>query len=141
MRVVLGLRGIQISPSADQSKASGLKKAALALACGCLLVAAPVTSTLAAEESAKPAGQEVAKPAGQAVAKVKKAGLSQEAVKAHREKIKAIQEALVQAGYKIKADGLLGKQTRTAVRKFQKSKGLRVDGRVGPQTLKALGLG
>ena len=35
-------------------------------------------------------------------------------------------------------DGIYGHNTEQAVRKFQKSKGLAVDGRVGPATMNAL---
>lgn len=54
---------------------------------------------------------------------------------------KQVQQKLKDYGfYKGKIDGIFGPQTRTAVRNFQKAWGLKVDGIVGTQTLKALGL-
>lgn len=53
--------------------------------------------------------------------------------------VKTIQQALNQLGFKAgKADGWFGKKTANAVRAFQKSKGLKVDGDPGPNTLKAM---
>tara|TARA_B100001057_G_scaffold253669_1_gene253930 strand:+ start:8724 stop:10628 length:1905 start_codon:yes stop_codon:yes gene_type:complete len=53
--------------------------------------------------------------------------------------IKTIQQALNQLGFKAgKADGWFGKNTAKAVMAFQKSKGLKVDGDPGPNTLKAM---
>jgi peptidoglycan DL-endopeptidase CwlO len=46
----------------------------------------------------------------------------------------------VQRALGISADGVFGRQTRSAVRAFQAAHGLEVDGVVGPQTLGALGL-
>jgi hypothetical protein len=48
--------------------------------------------------------------------------------------------AAVQSALGIPADGIVGPQTRRAVRRFQRANGLVVDGIVGPQTLAALGL-
>jgi peptidoglycan hydrolase-like protein with peptidoglycan-binding domain len=48
--------------------------------------------------------------------------------------------AAVQRALGVTADGVVGPQTRSAVRRFQSAKGLVVDGVVGPQTLAALGL-
>ncbi|HNQ50743.1 MAG TPA: peptidoglycan-binding protein [Candidatus Omnitrophota bacterium] len=45
-----------------------------------------------------------------------------------------IQTALCNAGYTIEIDGKLGKQTRSAIRDFQKANGLTVDGKVGKKT-------
>lgn len=54
-------------------------------------------------------------------------------------KIKEIQEALSKAGYPTGAiDGIWGRKTIAAVKMFQASKGLVVDGIAGPQTLAAL---
>ena len=54
---------------------------------------------------------------------------------------KQVQQKLKNLGYyKGKIDGIFGPQTKTAVRNFQKAWGLKVDGIVGTQTLKALGL-
>ena len=47
-----------------------------------------------------------------------------------------LQQHLVGAGYELPITGIFGKQTRRAVRQFQKSRGLTVDGRVGNQTWK-----
>ena len=47
----------------------------------------------------------------------------------------------VQRKLGVRADGDYGPVTRRAVRAFQKRKGLIVDGIVGPQTLRALGIG
>ena len=46
----------------------------------------------------------------------------------------------VQRALGISADGVFGRQTRSAVRAFQAAHGLEVDGVVGPQTLGALGV-
>lgn len=53
--------------------------------------------------------------------------------------VQKVQTMLVHQGYlQESADGVFGARTEQAVRKFQKSKGLLVDGRVGPATMKAL---
>jgi lysozyme len=56
------------------------------------------------------------------------------------EDVRRLQEALKNAGFDIKPDGLFGNDTEKAVRHFQQQKGLTVDGQVGPKTLKSLGL-
>ncbi len=53
--------------------------------------------------------------------------------------IRDIQTELAKAGYRPgPIDGVWGRQTATALRAFQKDKGLSVDGIAGPQTLAAL---
>ncbi len=55
--------------------------------------------------------------------------------------VTSIQTALKQRGYyKGNVDGIFGTQTRTAVRNFQRDKGLTVDGIAGKKTLAALGI-
>ena len=58
--------------------------------------------------------------------------------------VKWMQQRLVYLGYsvgKYGADGIFGKDTDSAVRKFQKARGLAIDGIVGPKTWsKLLGL-
>ena len=57
------------------------------------------------------------------------------------EEVKAIQQALKDRGlFNEDITGYYGPVTQEAVRKFQKQKGLQVDGIAGPQTLKALGI-
>ena len=48
--------------------------------------------------------------------------------------------AAVQEKLGIPADGIAGRQTKRAVRRFQRANDLTVDGVIGPQTLAALGL-
>ncbi|XOQ47886.1 MAG: spore cortex-lytic enzyme [Eubacteriales bacterium] len=56
--------------------------------------------------------------------------------------VRSIQTKLQEQGYyKGKIDGIYGTNTRNAVIRFQKVKGLTPDGIAGPKTLKALGLG
>jgi len=45
-----------------------------------------------------------------------------------------IQTALKNAGYSLTVDGKMGKQTRTAVKDFQKANSLQADGKVGKKT-------
>ena len=52
----------------------------------------------------------------------------------------ANQTADVQAKLGVTADGVMGPQTKRAIKRFQRANGLTVDGVVGPQTLTALGL-
>jgi peptidoglycan hydrolase-like protein with peptidoglycan-binding domain len=52
-----------------------------------------------------------------------------------KQSAKSIQTALKNAGfYNGPIDGFIGKQTRDAIRAFQKANNLKVDGRVGPKT-------
>lgn len=55
-------------------------------------------------------------------------------------RVREIQAFLVRAGYPVKSDGDFGPTTRDAVRAFQRDNKLTVDGKVGPQTEKALSL-
>jgi murein L,D-transpeptidase YcbB/YkuD len=56
-----------------------------------------------------------------------------------RPNTKQIQAALKNAGYNPgSVDGRMGKQTRDAIRAFQKANNLRADGRVGTQTWRVL---
>lgn len=48
--------------------------------------------------------------------------------------VKKLQQALNRAGYNLNVDGIFGDKTLDAVTKYQKSKGLSVDGIVGSQT-------
>lgn len=52
--------------------------------------------------------------------------------------VKYLQEILNYYGYKLKVDGDFGKKTEQAVKQFQKSRKLTVDGIVGPKTWSAL---
>ena len=50
-----------------------------------------------------------------------------------------LQEKLSNAGYRLEADGIFGPATDAAVRRFQRDRGLVVDGIAGPKTMAALG--
>ena len=52
--------------------------------------------------------------------------------------VKSLQQALNTLGYGIKADGIYGEGTRSAVRAFQRSQGLSVDGIAGAATQRRL---
>ena len=52
--------------------------------------------------------------------------------------VKQLQQELKAAGFKIEADGIFGKKTLAAVKKYQANHKLDVDGIVGPKTMKAL---
>jgi len=52
----------------------------------------------------------------------------------------AVQLALIEAGWPIRADGFHGPQTDRALRHFQRANGLQVDGIFGPRTQARLGL-
>ena len=54
--------------------------------------------------------------------------------------VEVIQTALKNSGFHVDIDGVFGQETDTAVRAFQRSKGLKPDGVVGPATRAALGL-
>lgn len=54
--------------------------------------------------------------------------------------VRNIQKALQKHGYQVAVDGLFGTDSYRAVKEFQKSKGLTVDGKVGANTAKALGI-
>jgi peptidoglycan hydrolase-like protein with peptidoglycan-binding domain len=55
-------------------------------------------------------------------------------------KIRTIQKALNLKGYKVKVNGKMNKQTRTAIKKFQSDHGLEATGRVDEDTLAELGI-
>ncbi|MEW5912277.1 MAG: peptidoglycan-binding domain-containing protein [Thermodesulfobacteriota bacterium] len=133
--------------TSSKGKILGLAVAALV---GVSLALAPVAFAAGEAKPAAPAATapapakapEKAAPAKAAPAKkpVAKKVMAKKAMAKPNAKVKAAQEALNKAGAKLKADGLMGKQTRAAVKKFQKGKGLKVTGKLDAATLKALGL-
>lgn len=52
--------------------------------------------------------------------------------------VKELQKLLNQNGYNLTADGVFGSKTQAAVKDYQESNGLTVDGKVGEQTMGAL---
>ncbi|MEJ0022080.1 MAG: peptidoglycan-binding domain-containing protein [Alphaproteobacteria bacterium] len=54
--------------------------------------------------------------------------------------ISAVQTALNNNGAKLKIDGRWGRQTKAALKAYQKSHGLAATGAVGPETRKALNI-
>lgn len=54
------------------------------------------------------------------------------------EQVKTLQYLLKEAGFDVTIDGDFGRTTEDALRKFQKSSGITVDGRAGPKTIEAL---
>ncbi|MBI4490590.1 MAG: peptidoglycan-binding protein [Deltaproteobacteria bacterium] len=54
--------------------------------------------------------------------------------------IKEVQQALVNKGIDVGVDGVFGPETDLAVKQFQRNRGLKQDGIVGPATRSALGL-
>ncbi|MBR4081484.1 MAG: peptidoglycan-binding protein [Clostridia bacterium] len=54
------------------------------------------------------------------------------------EAVQLMQEALTAAGFPLEPDGIFGEKTRRALRQFQQSRHLAVDGVAGPETLAAL---
>ena len=67
-------------------------------------------------------------------------GVSTAAAKVLKQGSRGDSVASVQKRVHVKADGVFGKKTKKAVKRFQKRKGLTADGIVGPRTFKALGL-
>ena len=55
------------------------------------------------------------------------------------EAVRLMQQALTDAGFPLEADGIFGEKTQHAVRQYQRSRHLSVDGVAGPETLAALG--
>jgi murein L,D-transpeptidase YcbB/YkuD len=57
-----------------------------------------------------------------------------------RAQVRGVQTALKAKGYGLTVDGILGKQTRAALRKFQKANGLKATGRIDKATLRSLNI-
>lgn len=122
------------------------------MVCFGLALSAPVT--FAAEKApakaatmAKPMAKKEVKTAKKAMAKkeiktTKKAMAAKKTmhkpmVKANAE-VRAAQKALIKDGAKIKADGLMGRHTRAAIKAFQKKNHLKVTGRLDKETMAKL---
>jgi|GEM_PF-3552831 len=112
-----------------------------------------VQTAFAAEEMTKPAAQPEVKapmkPASEPAMKAPMKSEAKPAMKAHKkmakkamksEKIMAVQKALNDAGFKLKADGFMGKHTRQALVKYQKDNNLKPTGKADMETMAKLGV-
>jgi hypothetical protein len=106
--------------------------------CFGLLVTAGVSPALAAGKTVAGAktGVKASKPAQKTTAKAK---VSKKTVKPNA-KVKAAQNALTKAGFKCSPDGIMGKKTKAAIKKFQKKNGLKVNGKLDKATRAKLGV-
>ena len=57
-----------------------------------------------------------------------------------RAEVRGVQNALKAKGYDLTVDGVLGKHTRAALRRYQKAKGLKVTGQIDKATLRSLNI-
>ena len=55
--------------------------------------------------------------------------------------LRQAQQALIRDGAKLKADGQMGPDTKAAIERYQRNHGLKVTGRLDPETATWLGLG
>lgn len=97
-------------------------KSILAVILATVVIFVGATLAAAAEQAAGPAGKMAPKGMMAKKAKVSKAW------------VKKVQTALNKAGYKVKVDGIIGKETRAAVKDFQKKNGLKATGRLDKAT-------
>jgi Transglycosylase-like domain/Putative peptidoglycan binding domain len=135
----------QLSSALCRAGASGARLAVTVAVAGGLMVTGTSVSAQAAPVSATPAAVRVAAaPAAVAVmpAATAPAYLTVTLRKGnpYRTQNKILQRRLNALGAALAVDGSFGRLTLGAVRKFQRSKGLVIDGVVGPRTRKALGL-
>jgi hypothetical protein len=100
--------------------------------CFGLLVTAGVSPALAAAKT----GVKASKSTQKTTAKAK---VSKKTVKPNA-KVKAAQVALTKAGFKCSPDGIMGKKTKAAIKKFQKKNGLKVNGKLDKATRAKLGV-
>jgi peptidoglycan hydrolase-like protein with peptidoglycan-binding domain len=110
-------------------------KSSAAALCGvaAIVLATTVTTPSYAQAPSMPAKSMPAKSA-----KAAKPAMAKKATA--DSKVMAVQEALVKQGYKVKVDGMMGKKTRSAIRKFQAKNKLKATGRIDEQTLSKLGV-
>jgi peptidoglycan hydrolase-like protein with peptidoglycan-binding domain len=90
----------------------------------------------------KMAKSEMAKPkmAGPMKAKEVEMSAMPKARLPRRAEVMGVQNALNAKGYALTADGIFGKHTRAALRKYQKANGLKVTGRIDKATLRSLNI-
>lgn len=146
-----GKKMIQVQ-SFKVEKGAGAGKTLLSLLVAVVFGLVCLSPALAAESKA-PAPQakqmESAKPAAKAAAPAKKAKKAKKksTKKVAKKKtvkpsptVKKAQMALAKSGFKTTADGYMGKNTRKAIKGYQKKNGLKVNGKLDKATKKALGL-
>jgi peptidoglycan hydrolase-like protein with peptidoglycan-binding domain len=57
-----------------------------------------------------------------------------------RAEVRGVQNALKAKGYDLTVDGILGKHTRAALRRYQKAEGLKATGQIDKATLRSLNI-
>jgi peptidoglycan hydrolase-like protein with peptidoglycan-binding domain len=98
-------------------------------------------TAFAAEEMAKPEAKPEMKAPMQPEKKPAMAAQKKMAKKAMKnEKVMAVQKALNGAGFTLKEDGMMGKNTRHALKKYQKDNKLKVTGKADMETMAKLGI-
>lgn len=110
------------------------KIAMIGMALACLLAGSVAFAAEPANGAQGAAGMQQQKPMGHKVMKKKVH---------HRmsmEEVKAVQEALNAHGAKLNADGKWGKETREAIKAFQKENGLKATGYANKKTRGKLGV-
>lgn len=109
------------------------------------LIAAGTGLALAPSYAASPApnASQSQPPSGQmngSTQHMQQSGSRMHAQKASQSKVKDVQKALNNNGASIRVDGVLGPQTRSALRQYQKDHGLKATGQINASTEKKLNL-
>lgn len=112
--------------------AAGLIAAGTGLALAPSYAASPASNTM---QSQPPSGQ-----MNGSTQHMQQSGSRMHAQKASQSKVKDVQKALNNNGASIRVDGVLGPQTRSALRQYQKDHGLKATGQINASTEKKLNL-